>query len=410
MVDTKIATKSDVGLSNVDNTSDVNKPVSTAQAAAISAAVNLTYLGQVATACHYPTSNAGANAACWNTRTAHYMRENVTSVQIAFANFYGETEDGPGAAMTVEAAIEYPVGTFTRVLFGGVNQQTIADGAMGALSDACSVTMPRGALFYVRAFLNCASGVSYLAAPPNLPTGAVYSTAGGQTSAVMGGVVGAGSVAVPPALIVAQTSRPSVFVFGDSIGAGAGDLADDLSLDSGIILRAIGPNFAYSSSALSGTTLAQLVSASTKRRSALGYFSHIINQRGINDVGGSSAATVIATLQSFLALPNVAGKKVFQTTLTPSSTSTDSWATTANQTGTNTAIIVGFNQQVIAGVPGLEGHFDVARVGESAPFSNKWRVDLGTPTADGLHPSNNIYREVRRAGVFNPGTLRLSYS
>ncbi len=33
-------TKSDVGLSNVDNTSDVNKPVSTAQAAADTATLN----------------------------------------------------------------------------------------------------------------------------------------------------------------------------------------------------------------------------------------------------------------------------------------------------------------------------------------------------------------------------------
>lgn len=42
-------TKTDVGLSNVDNTSDVNKPVSTAQAAAIAAAVPLTTQGDLFT-------------------------------------------------------------------------------------------------------------------------------------------------------------------------------------------------------------------------------------------------------------------------------------------------------------------------------------------------------------------------
>jgi hypothetical protein len=56
------------------------------------------------------------------------MRDSVTSFRIGFRNYYRETEVGGGAALTIEASIEYPVDSFTRVTWSGANAHTIANG------------------------------------------------------------------------------------------------------------------------------------------------------------------------------------------------------------------------------------------------------------------------------------------
>lgn len=45
----------------------------------------------------------------------------------------------------------------------------------------------------------------------------------------------------------------------------------------------------------------------------------------------------------------------------------------------------------LALVAPLAGYFEVADLAESARNSGKWRVDLGAPTTDGVHPSTVIH-------------------
>lgn len=364
------------------------------------------YTGQVATGCFFADGATDGVAEEFNSRSAHYARDDIGSLQVAFANFYGEHESAPGASMAVQAAVEYPVGTVSRITFAGGNTQTTADGAMGAISDAVAVTIPRGALFYIRAYLVNASGVPYIFYNEAHPfSQAEFGAVGALTNKVMSGsITPVSGFVVPPALIVARTTRPSFAIFADSIGFGVGDSFDDLSGEKGL-RRAFAAHYGYTASAISGVTLGVFVSGSNsaKRRAAISpYVTHVVQQMATNDLGTSgTAADLLTSLTTFLGLSGVSGKKVLQVTAVPRSTSIDGWITTANQTTVNNTERIAFNRRVRAGVAGLAGYFDACRAFEDVRDAGKWRIDLGGLTADGIHPAAAMYRAVlEERGVF----------
>lgn len=104
-----------------------------------------------------------------------------------------------------------------------------------------------------------------------------------------------------------------------------------------------------------------------------------------------------------------------QSTITPWTTNTDNWATLANQTVKPfEAIRVALNERLRAGAPMTTAHvattagaadaiyvsqtghpirviFDAADKMESSRNSGKFRVDLGQPTADGVHMSGPLH-------------------
>jgi lysophospholipase L1-like esterase len=331
-------------------------------------------------------------------------------LQVAFANIKDIDEAGSGAALTVEASIEYPVGTITRLTWNGSTTQSIADATIGALSDSLTIAIPKNALFYVRSFITGAGGVPYngVAGAGNFPLGGAEFAASGLSSKVMSGTIAAGSAMVLPCLIVGPTTAPSCFLAGDSITHGFADVFNDLSCDLGILARSIGPYYGYVLSGYTGTSLLQFNATSSKKLAAvLPYVTHVISGYGFNDLGDAgTAATVISRMATFAALSGMSTKKLFQTTITPKATSSDSFATEANQTAVNATERASLNKQIVAGLPGFAGHFDIGREMEGALYSGKWRVDLGLPTGDNTHPTAAVYQAMRRTRAIDPALIK----
>ena len=83
-------TKSTIGLSNVDNTSDINKPVSTAQQAALDSKANTTELADK------------ISTADLDTETANRITTSGTAVQLALSSSYATAAQGAKADSAVQ--------------------------------------------------------------------------------------------------------------------------------------------------------------------------------------------------------------------------------------------------------------------------------------------------------------------
>ena len=150
------------------------------------------------------------------------------------------------------------------------------------------------------------------------------------------------------------------------------------------------------------------LSSNTNRSALLQYCSHILCNYGTNDIqaGGQSAATTHTRLQTLFSATsaNITGKPIYQTTLEPQSTSTDSFVTEANQTTVSSnAARVTFNVTLRGGIANVMGNIDWAILfEESSAKTGVWRASDG----DVLIPSGQAL--VADGVHLNPyGTLRV---
>jgi lysophospholipase L1-like esterase len=108
---------------------------------------------------------------------------------------------------------------------------------------------------------------------------------------------------------------------------------------------------------------------------------------GINDItGGQNLAAMQARMQTVWAMLAAHGvTDIFQTTITPVTTSTDAWATVVNQTATATnGVRVSVNDWLRSKPAGITGILEVADLAETARNSGIWKAGF---TADGTHPN-----------------------
>lgn len=346
------------------------------------------YLGQVATRSYVPMSFNGSNHQM-QSRTTHWARANITSLQLVIPNFYvspGSGEVASGADASTTATIEYPAATFTRVTFSGSNTGTVPNGGLLA-SDATAVTIPYGAQFFVRIWWSGSGGLVFW----GTTAASMVSTDGFAFGNTTPDLTGGGTVSANtttgffPAAIIGQTTRPTLFLAGDSRVQGTQSAADSYG-DVGQFARSVGPSLAYINAGISGETGANALIHYTNRLALSAYTSHILVNYGINDItGGASAATLAGTINSFIALFPVT-KEVWPATLPPVSTSTDSWATTGNQTTeAHNAARVTYNTSLRTGgtIVGSRGYVEIANSVESALNSGLWAAPGYTP--DGTH-------------------------
>jgi hypothetical protein len=137
----------------------------------------------------------------------------------------------------------------------------------------------------------------------------------------------------------------------------------------GEVERSVGKAFASINAGFPNEKYADVVAANgyTRRLALSRYCSHVISEYGINDCSaGTAAATTLANMATFAAM--FGGKPFIQTTISPRSTSTDAWATTANQTTVSAANTprVAFNNAIRGGMAVLSGYIEVADQVESA--------------------------------------------
>jgi hypothetical protein len=328
-------------------------------------------------------------------------------------NFYDV--DGPGA-ITIKASVEI-AGTIYRATFNGSITATIDPGGMIG-TDPLPVDITAGTIIYVRTYItHGGAGWRF--------------TRGSYQSAGSGGWVTTTDLTAPGSAAIADsvnylfapmaitgtpapgTSAKSTLVVGDSIAAGLGDSASMAGWNvsnsglsgGGYISRGLHGLAGFVNVAVSGDR-AYVFAANTGhfRRLMLGSsFSNMICEYGRNDLSdGRTLAQIQASQLAIWRMGVARGMRVFQTTITPRTTSTDGWCTVQNQTADTTAIeavrtglndwlragapLVGGNPAavgtagaVLAGQAGhpLYGYFEAADLAESARNSGLWGVNSG---------------------------------
>jgi len=349
-------------------------------------------LRQVATGTHIPNTLASSNTTTFS-RTPHILRSAVAALAIVLPNWYvaGQTETNAGSA-TWTAAIEYPAGTFTRVTFGGAASVTSSSGG-NIVSDQIPVSIPKGEKFWVRLFQNAPSKAVYFTFYAGDGTAQFVSPASDLT---MGGTATTSAsfqaATTTPIAIIGMSSDPAIGIYGDSISVGRGDTADAGLPLQGHLGRAFGAAYAAGHVGISGDRMSLFLGSKAKRMSLASYFTHFAVNMGINDItGGGSASAVAADTNSIVGLfPG----PVALCTLSPVSTSTDTWNSVAAQTTVaSNAVRVTENTRRLGGISGVKTVYDVNPSVESvaSPESGLWRASAYT--ADGTHPSAKGYKE-----------------
>jgi hypothetical protein len=374
------------------------------------------YLGYVATRCG--VNNAfNADIKQIMASTHHYARDDITALTVGFDNWWvdglTQQEKNTGGVMTVEASVEYPIGsTPKRFKFGGQNSGTIPNGE-SKNSDALSVTIPRGSAFKIRRWSSNPAGSGFTTVSDPLSYDAMDSGAS-VYNAVLGGTVThyAGYNVALPSRILGMTTRPSVICYGDSICQGTDDKHNSDAGDFGIIAKSIGPHFGYINSGIGTDRVEGFLASGAKRRTHAAYASTIISNYGINSLfsAGHEGDVVAADCVAMAAL--FPGKPFWQCTATP--LSSGSYTTSAAQ-GVDYAGNLrrtAFNKKVRAILPGHVGFFDTAAPLELSIDTGRWSWGIagwdGSPlgyTDDGVHPNWNGYYRVQSSGVINPALI-----
>lgn len=301
--------------------------------------------------------------------------------------------------ITVRASIEYPAGVFYPVYFNGKRDVVIEPGAL-VTCDPVGIEIPADTFFFTRSHVVVTTGQTW-------PLGTFTFTANSEgnnrsvtpTDATTSGTISTGNAegAYGPFQILATMRTPmsSIAVIGDSIAEGNGESgAGDTNGNYGCIAR--GVNSVYPLLKLTRQTdRAQFCAATHRRRFALltNRVSHVICQLGINDItNGRTVAQLQADYLTIWQALCDRGYKVYQTTLTPVTTSTDSWVTVLNQTVTaNESKRTQINDWLRTCPSPLSGVFDVADAVETARNTGIWMLDPASglkTTTDGTHPSS----------------------
>lgn len=366
--------------------------------------------------------NQGGGAVQIMTRSRHIAMDRISAVQLVYSAYYTKNsptgETTPGGSLAFTASIEYPVGvTVTQVTFGNM-----AQGVCAALANITSdmlnlpVAIPKGAVFYVRTWqagLGGATSVYHYGGPNAsgaVPLNGEWCAGGSTTPDLTMSLTNSnnqygGGITFRPTAIVGYTTRPSIGIIGDSRTWSLGGPSASSSYDnvgnafacSGSTERHIGKRFAFMNCAgtnehLQGWALNNGTIVIAGRLALLNkYCSHILIQHGIVDLISTgqnrTSAQALADLQTVGGM--FPGKILIGCTVEPRTTSTDSWATTTNQTAdTNNAQRVAYNDALRGGLPApFAGVVEIADQFESARDSGLWKVNGAASgyTSDGLH-------------------------
>lgn len=376
------------------------------------------YLGQVASRCFVPTTGGSANKQLM-ARSRHIASDNIDGPQLVYVNWWATTggiETAGGADCTYSASIEYPIGTVTRVTFGGSNSGVCVDGGQ-IVSDVAALKIPKGAVFFVRTFQNHPGGILFANRSALNNVGAAVPASGewwdyGVTSTDYTGSAtninnkGVGNF-FAPAAIIGLTTRPSFVIVGDSRSTPIATYETLPNAVGGIgeCERSLCKSFGTINVSISGDSFVNALTNFVRRATLAQYASHVIIELGINGFTlGRTAAQTLADLSLLTAkFPN---QTVFAATVSPKSTSTDAWATTGNQTAdaTSNAARIAYNDALRTGqhTASIAGFVEIADQVESARNSGIWKATgvANGYTFDGLHESSGGFAAIELAGPF----------
>ena len=357
----------------------------------------------VGTHCEHANDNAQSNGTdtTSTSRTRHFITCGCYDVQALLTNIYGSTSPTTNNfPITVKAAIEinsviYPL--FIR----GARTATLAAGGV-VYTDPFPWQFAAGDIVFLRINVSVSSGdkwprwAFFSNSVDTFETGADR-TDSGAFSGTNGYSYRASGLFGKPTTV----NQGSVLIVGDSIAAGSGGS----TWMNGFIQRSFGGDYGkevpHVFIGASGETANNFTDqAKTIYRLGLARnCTAALVQLGTHDIfSGRTAAQVQANLQTIYARLRTLGiNRIYQTTITPRTTSTDSWTTVNNQTTTNVtheAERVTLNAWIRANTAGISGFFEVADVVESARDSGRWKAGA---TADGIHPTDAMHTTMAAA-------------
>jgi lysophospholipase L1-like esterase len=326
----------------------------------------------------------------------------ISSLQLVFVNRYLSAvgTSTAGGAFSLKFYIEYPANTFTAVLFSGSGTVALSAGARVKSDVVAGLTIPAGAKFWVRTVLIVGSAVAIPV--QELNAGAtVLGIDDGNVAADQGnsGTITATSginIFGPNAIVgtVNATNARSFLIVGDSLSFGQGDDTTVGAQDSsGFLQRMLGslgyPCMTWAKGGQQAADVAPITATlNADTASTLMSFTDVILQHGVNDLRlGRTRAQIEADLQTIAATASITGKRIWKTTITPRSTSTDSWATTVNQTAAidgNMADLNPLNADIRAGLANMTNVIEAADAAMSARDSDIHKAPPAG-TTDGTH-------------------------
>lgn len=367
---------------------------------------------QFANHTHYPGDKtvSASNIVQQMARTHHMAKgtsgDTIVGLKVAYTNVYGITEAAIANDISVAGAIEYPVGTTppaaNQIKFSGVATGTMPSGVKTLLmSDYIKLDTPipltqAGTLFKVRSWLACGAGGS-------LPscTGKEWSEYYNYTTTVgstLNNTMAASSVldtpvnsiqgtslnssqVVGPVLLIGVTNTGATILVGDSRSQPSnGDWPTDSKLYSGELERIWdrnGPTLNLSSFGDQMGAYPQSTN-SALRRSLYQYGENIAMGLGINDMPAGSVSSWEGRVTTVRALTEFTGRKVYWNTMSPNTSSSDYWTSSANQTFANEsyrALRDALNAKARAGLMTVfDGYTDGSKWVEDPTNSDKWTV------------------------------------
>jgi len=330
-------------------------------------------------------SNAMAGSGTVQTETSYfamYTTDDVSDLQVGFTN------PTNGIETRIKAAIDVG-GTIYKLHFNGNRFATVSVGGV-LFTDPLGFFIAKGTLVKIRTFADAGAGLQLKANRTTFDSGN-----GGSTASVDyadSGTIGDGTFNIfGPSLLIGKCSNPAVLVLGDSIADGSSGFEGE----GGWPVRAFGTSIARNSGnnanilllAISGGKATMLKDADRYWRGQLYKYCDVaICNFGANDVNqtSDSIATISANFLGLWKDLSSRGLKVWQGTITPVTTSTDSWATTGNQTAIKLATYAGVNAYIRGTPSPLTGYIEIADAVMTVRDSGIWKAPSWT--SDGIHP------------------------
>lgn len=366
---------------------------------------------------------SAGNLVCAETRRlSRTGRAALSEIRLSFSGFYiangTGVETSAGNTQSLQAAIEWP-GAPTQVVqitFNGANTGTIPDGATEYLSDPIYPgqfglkEFPANTDFWYRERRTVTSGQTHTKTQASAGTGegTYYSDglsasqliATGPMSLPAGGA-NASCEFGPSAFLGRPIGTPdiAVYILGDSLLDGTNDnQIGGIGLNNGgYVMRglySVAGRTVPSMKASCGGTQAQYFAAGfLKRRAFLKYCTHAICNYGTNDAVTASrtAAQVLADLRVLWGVLQGGDSNIRymgQIGVIPRTTSTDSFATVANQTPragfeNGGAFRSALNDAIKSYVDSeISEYIDIATVFADPVLTDRWAVGA---TTDGTH-------------------------
>lgn len=278
----------------------------------------------------------------------------ASNIQVGYVGYYVNNGNFTNIAYTCTASIQradpltgLPTGTPTRITQNGSSTITVASGSALTLCDPINMSFAAGEHFFIINYVPVASGGSIaINSLLTNQTGSNFSSSDlTATGAFTNDQSQTGIGAFCPSIILGTISaddKIAVIGFGDSIMQGANDSAGNGGRGwIGKALYSTNPVINVGVGGSRAQTYATDTAFRTKVNTPVQYARDALFSYGFNDIysGGFTAQVVEGYITTCIGQLRALGllRKIIGVTVKPSTTSTDGWLTTTNQTPYATA-------------------------------------------------------------------------